>query len=51
MTEGTVRAHVRRMLMKLDARNRAHMVTIGFEQGYLRLPPDTLKARPLRAVA
>ena len=51
MAEGTVRTHVRRMLVKLDARSRAHMVTAGFIQGYLRLPPQALQAQPLKAVA
>lgn len=52
MAESTVRTHVRRMQKKLDANTRAHMIAIGFEKGYLRLTPETLKApaRPLQAV-
>jgi DNA-binding NarL/FixJ family response regulator len=37
ISEETVKSHVRSVLGKLGARNRAHMVTLGFVFGYLSL--------------
>lgn len=31
----TVRVHVKLMFLKLNAKNRAHAVTMGFQRGYL----------------
>lgn len=33
--EETVKAHVRTILAKLDARSRAHAVSIGFKRGFI----------------
>jgi DNA-binding CsgD family transcriptional regulator len=38
ITEETVRTHVRRLLERLDARTRAHAVSIAYQEGLL--PPD-----------
>lgn len=43
MADGTVRSHVKNIQQKFGARNRAHMVAIGFVQGYLRLLPDAVR--------
>ena len=37
ISEETVKSHVRSLLGKLGARNRAHMVTLGFGFGFLSL--------------
>lgn len=34
-TEETVKSHLRHLTAKLNARNRAHMVALGFRRGYL----------------
>lgn len=31
----TVKTHVKHLLLKLNARNKAHAVTMGFQRGYL----------------
>ena len=33
ITEDTVRTHVKRMMVRLEARTRAHLVTIAFREG------------------
>ena len=33
ITEDTVRTHVKRMMVRLDARTRAHVVAIAFREG------------------
>ena len=33
ITEDTVRTHIKRMLVRLDARTRAHAVAIAFREG------------------
>lgn len=35
LTEDTIKTHARRLYRKLDARDRAHAVRIGFEKGVL----------------
>ena len=35
LSEDTVKTHVRSLLVKLGARNRAHAVTLGFEQSLI----------------
>lgn len=37
LSEGTVKTHVRRILRKLEARDRIHAVTIGYQRGVLVL--------------
>lgn len=39
ITEETVKSHVRHLLWKLDAHNRAHAVALGFHRGLLHAPP------------
>lgn len=39
ISEETVKTHVRHLLVKLEANNRAHAVAIGYQRGLLRLPP------------
>lgn len=34
----TIKSHVRHLLQKMDGRNRADLVTIGFEKGLLTIP-------------
>ena len=41
VTDETVRTHVRRLLRKLDARTRAHAVSIAYRRGLLD-PEDDL---------
>ena len=41
VSEDTVKTHVRGLLTKLGAANRAHAVAIGFRIGLLGLPPGT----------
>lgn len=41
ISESTVKTHIRRIMFKLDALNRAHAVTIGFVRGYLTVPTRT----------
>ena len=41
VSEDTVKTHVRGLLAKLGADNRAHAVAIGFRRGLLELPPRT----------
>src|SRR3989442_11440893 len=38
LSEDTVKSHVRNLLVKLNARNRAHAVALGFERGLIELP-------------
>lgn len=33
-----VKTHVRQLHMKFGARNRAHIVALAYQQGYLKLP-------------
>jgi hypothetical protein len=33
-------------MVKLGASSRAHMVRLGFTEGYLRLSPETLNRKP-----
>ena len=35
ITENTVKAHMRKLLVRLDARDRAHAVRRGFQRGIL----------------
>jgi two-component system NarL family response regulator len=37
ITEGTVKGHVKNMLAKLAANDRAHAVTIGLKRGIIHL--------------
>jgi len=39
ITEDTVRTHVKRILVRLDARTRAHAVAIAYREGLI-LPSD-----------
>jgi DNA-binding CsgD family transcriptional regulator len=39
----TVETHVRHCLAKLDARNRAHAITLGLQSGEITMDPDTPK--------
>lgn len=38
LSDYTVATYLRRLFVKLGANNRAHVVTIGFVKGYLKLP-------------
>ena len=46
ITPSTVRSHLGRIMVKLGASSRAHMVRLGFTEGYLRLSPETLNRKP-----
>lgn len=59
LSEGTIKTHLRRLYRKLDARDRAHAVRIGFERGLITtdreaataptpLPTTQPNGRPLR---
>ena len=37
LSEETVKSHVRHLLAKLQARSRAHAVSVGFRRGLIRL--------------
>ena len=39
ITEDTVRTHVKRMMSRLEARSRAHLVAIAFREGLWAAPP------------
>jgi DNA-binding CsgD family transcriptional regulator len=39
ITEDTVRTHIKRMLVRLGARTRAHAVAIAFREGLWAAPP------------
>lgn len=39
LSEDTIKSHVRNLLVKLGARNRAHAVTLGYVGGLIELPP------------
>lgn len=44
LSKETIKSHVKHILVKLGARNRAHMVLQAFRRGYLTLPaPETDK--------
>lgn len=51
ITPGTVRDHASAISVKLGAANRAHMVRLGFTQGYLRLTVETLNRKPIARAA
>jgi DNA-binding CsgD family transcriptional regulator len=51
ITPGTVRDHVSAIKAKLGASNSAHMVRLGFVDGYLRLTTDTINRKPIGRVA
>ena len=38
ITEDTVRTHIKRMMVRLDARTRAHVVAIAFREGLWTVP-------------
>jgi DNA-binding CsgD family transcriptional regulator len=38
ITEDTVRTHIKRMMVRLDARTRAHLVAIAFREGLWAKP-------------
>ena len=38
ITEDTVRTHIKRMMLRLDARTRAHLVAIAFREGLWATP-------------
>jgi DNA-binding CsgD family transcriptional regulator len=38
ITEDTVRTHVKRMMIRLEARTRAHLVSIAFREGLWSAP-------------
>ena len=38
ITEDTVRTHIKRMMMRLEARTRAHLVAIAFREGLWAAP-------------
>jgi DNA-binding CsgD family transcriptional regulator len=40
ITEDTVRTHIKRMLVRLDARTRAQLVAIAFREGLWQTPAD-----------
>jgi DNA-binding CsgD family transcriptional regulator len=40
VSEETVKSHLRHLLAKLQARNRAHLVALGFRQGLIALAPS-----------
>jgi DNA-binding CsgD family transcriptional regulator len=39
ITEDTVRTHIKRMMVRLEARTRAHAVAIAFREGLWAAPP------------
>jgi DNA-binding CsgD family transcriptional regulator len=41
ITEDTVRTHIKRMLVRLGARTRAHAVAIAFRERLWTAPPST----------
>ena len=51
VTAGTVRGHVSAITVKLGAGNRAHLVRLGFTEGYLRLSMETLNRNPIGRAA
>jgi DNA-binding CsgD family transcriptional regulator len=38
ITEDTVRTHIKRMMVRLEAKTRAHLVTIAFREGLWATP-------------
>jgi DNA-binding CsgD family transcriptional regulator len=40
LSENTVKSHLRRVFLKLGARDRAHAVSLGYQQGLLSLTDD-----------
>jgi DNA-binding NarL/FixJ family response regulator len=38
VSEDTIKTHIRNLLVKLRARNRAHAVAIGLDRGLIQLP-------------
>lgn len=40
LKDATIATYLKRLYIKLGASNRAHVVTIGFVRGYLKLPRD-----------
>jgi DNA-binding CsgD family transcriptional regulator len=38
ITEDTVRTHIKRMLVRLEARTRAHLIAIAFREGLWAAP-------------
>ena len=51
MAESTVKTHVRSILPKLGARNRANAVKLGYQSGYLRLDVNALARKPIGRAA
>jgi DNA-binding NarL/FixJ family response regulator len=41
ISESTVKTHTRHILARLDARNRAHAVSIGYQLGYLKVAEES----------
>lgn len=39
LSEDTIKTHVRNLLIKLRARNRAHAAALGLQRGLIELPP------------
>ncbi len=38
LSEETIKSHIRHIIVKLDARNRAHVVALAYQRRILRLP-------------
>lgn len=50
LSEETVKSHVRHLLSKLRARNRAHIVSKAFAGGWLRIPSPERRSGPTQRV-